>query len=105
MKKQLLKELSFLLLAFVGFTVQLNAQTELTVTDVVETQTFTTKKDGSLTIDDFNVIAAGSLADNKAGYIRITAEAPFADHSSKLTFNLRSTSDDVTASIKFIFKK
>ena len=99
------KQLQFLiLLAIIGLgSFQLNAQTVLTVTDVVEVQDFALGTGLDLTATDAAIVTGtGTLADQTA-YVRYTAQSdPFV---SNLTFDLKSTTSDVTASITFKLRK
>lgn len=111
MKKQLLKifnvkKLTFVLLAFIGLSsFQLNAQTELTVSDVVEVQSFTLGTGGDLTASDAAVFEGTGTLVNQTGYLRIISNGTFADHKSRLTFDLKSTAGDVTSTLTFKFRK
>jgi hypothetical protein len=99
------KQLQFvLLLAIISLSIsQLNAQTVLTVTDVVEVQDFALGTGLDLTAADAAIVTGtGTLVDQTA-YVRYVAQSdPYA---SNLTFDLKSTTADVTASITFKLRK
>lgn len=106
MKKQLLKKLTFLLLTFIGLcSSQLNAQTELTITDVVEEETFTLGTSGNLTASDAAVTGGTVAITNQDGYIRYIGSGTHASNTATLTFNLKSSGADVTSTLKFNFRK
>lgn len=99
MKKQLL-----ILSAIIGLgSFQLNAQTELTVTDVVEVQDFALGTGLALTATDAAVVTGTGTITNQATYVRYTGTS--SDFASNLTFDLKSTTSDVTASITFELRK
>ena len=94
----------FLLLAIISLSSsQLNAQTVLTVTDVVEVQDFALGTGLDLTAADAAIVTGTGTLINQPTYVRYTGTS--SDFASNLTFDLKSTTADVTASITFELRK
>ncbi|WP_405575564.1 T9SS type A sorting domain-containing protein [Winogradskyella sp. Asnod2-B02-A] len=94
----------FLLLAIISLSSsQLNAQTVLTVTDVVEVQDFALGTGLDLTAADAAIVTGTGTLVNQPTYVRYTGTS--SDFASNLTFDLKSTTADVTASITFELRK
>jgi len=118
MKKHVLKifnkkKLGLVLLAFVALgSMQLNAQTELTVTDAVEVQLFEVGKNDDLDVSILDITGTGGKADNN-NFIGVLSDAigdaePYTstdDVQGTFTFTVRSTAADITSDITLKFAK
>ncbi|WP_298946202.1 T9SS type A sorting domain-containing protein [uncultured Polaribacter sp.] len=109
-----MKKITFLLLAFIGLSsFQLNAQTALTVTDVVEVQNFTVQTGGDLDSTIGAITSGTGSVGTNANFISISSNSvgaaePYtsADNvKGTFTFTVRSTAVDVTADITLSFRK
>ncbi|WP_405562465.1 T9SS type A sorting domain-containing protein [Polaribacter sp. Asnod6-C07] len=109
-----MKKTALLLLAFIGLcSFQVNAQTELTVTDVVEVQAFTVQRDGDLDSTISAITAGTGTATESGGFISILSDAvgsaePYSSSDNvqgTFTFTVRSTGVDVTSDITLSFRK
>jgi hypothetical protein len=101
-----LKKGILLLFAIIGFSsLQLNAQSEATVTDALNTETFNFGTNGDLKDASIVDIIAGTGTEqtNKGTWLAVIASS--VDAQGTFTFTLKSTAAPLTTNIKLAFKK